>query len=72
MYFQQGIEKWISRCADDTKRLWKITEYCRRVRKCKKKSLIIARNIGIQFEEVWSIGNQMSVDMERYCRIWIS
>jgi len=33
--------KQISGCADDTRRLWKTTECCKRARNCIKESLII-------------------------------
>ena len=35
-----SVGKWISRCADDTRRLWKTKECCRRARECIKESLI--------------------------------
>ena len=35
------MRKWIYRCADNTRRLWKTTEYCRRTRKYRKVKLII-------------------------------
>jgi len=38
-YFQ-NIEKQIIRCVDNTGRLQKTTEYCRRARECIKESLI--------------------------------
>ena len=28
--------EWMCRCADDTRRLWKTTEYCGRARECRK------------------------------------
>jgi len=33
--------KQMSRCVDDIRRLWKIIECCKRVRGCRKISLII-------------------------------
>jgi len=39
-YFQ-SIGKWISRCVDNTRRLWKTTEFCKRARECIKESLMI-------------------------------
>ena len=39
-YFQT-IRKWVSRYVDNTRRLWKITEWCRKAREYIKVSLII-------------------------------
>jgi len=58
-----STEKWISRCTDNTRRLWKTTESCRRARKCIEVSLITypdSWSISVQLEGVQSMGNQVS------------
>jgi len=55
--------EWICRCADDTRRLWKTTEYCGRARECRKEVsqyIQTVKSIGLQSKEVWSMGEQIS------------
>ena len=70
--------KQISRCADNTRRLQKTTECCRRVRECIKESLITY----LDSWEYWCVawrgpehGNsdkKISVDMRKDYKTWIS
>ena len=70
--------KWISRCADDTRRLQKTTEYCRRARECIKGSLIIYSDSWEYWHAAWEglehekSDEWMSVDVEKDYGSWIS
>jgi len=51
------------RCADDTRRLWKTTEYCGRAREYRREVsqyIQTVKSIGLQYKEVWSMGEQIS------------
>jgi len=51
------------RCADDTRRLWKTTEYCRRAREYRREVsqyIQTVKSIGLQYKEVWSMREQIS------------
>jgi len=62
---------------DNTRRLWKTTEYCRRARECEKGSLITSGWLkvlvySLKGSEVWEIGWTDECEYRKDYRIQIS
>ena len=56
--------KQISKYVNDTRRLWKTIEYCKRAREYGKVSFMIyldSWNIGVESKRVWSTENWISM-----------